>query len=52
MLDSPAPELIATATSRAQQVRKTEKMMRQITSVQDLFSTSGGGSISPGSSLG
>ena len=50
--ESPGPELIAMAASRIQPVRKTEKRMRQITSVQDLFSTRGGGGLSTGSGLG
>ena len=50
--ESPDPELMAMAARRIQPVRKTEKRTRQITSVQDLFSTRGGGGRSPGSGLG
>ena len=51
-LERPAPEVMAMVASVAQPVRKREKMMRQITSVQDLLSTRGGGDLSPGSGLG
>ena len=51
-LERPAPEVMAMVASVAQPVRKREKMMRQITSVQDLLSTRGGGGLSSVVGLG
>ena len=51
-LEIPAPELTAIVASVAQPVRKRMKMMRQITSVQDLFSTRGAGGLSSLGGLG
>ena len=51
-LEGLGPEVMASVASRSQPARKTEKRRRQITSVQDLLSTRGGGDLSPGSGLG